>query len=230
MKPRVTRERDPETGQLIERVSPGGPRVERRVLAKAGDHPEEREQVEYVETYDAAEVREWAETLGREGEREKIDGEVSGSFPRKSRLDAAMVEAGVGADELAARAMLPPELIRGLVDSGEVPGDDQRRQLEAIVPDAFPESGEPIEPTPNEMLGDGAPARPVRRRGEPALTRQEAEERSRRRAQLAAEVRSEADRRQALARQRERADAARLDELRRGLPRIMQRLRGIGRE
>jgi hypothetical protein len=226
VKPRVTKERDPETGQLIERIHVPGPRVQKRVIAKAGEHPEAKEQVEYIETYPAEDVRDWGESLGHEGERGKIDGAVSGTFPRKSRLSAAMEEADLDADALAAKAMLPAELIRNLIDSGEVPGDDQRRQLEAIVPDPFPEYGELIEPTPNELTGDAIPTPRERRRGEPAQTRDEAEARSRRRSQLAAEVRSEADRRRAKAERREAAlKATDLDGIGAKLRRLQDRLR-----
>jgi hypothetical protein len=228
----MRREVDPETGQMIERFF-GGPKVTRRLIRKGSTlHPElEHDEVEVVETYPAREVRDWQESLGREGERGKIDGAVTGEFPRKSRLGAAMAEAGLDADALAAKVLLPVELIRGLIDSGEVPGDDQRRQLEAIVPDPFPESGELIEPTPNEINGDAIPQADRRKgRGEPAPTRDEAEARSRRRAQLAAEVRSEANKRAAAVRRQGERDAARRKELDRGLSGIARKLRGIGRE
>jgi hypothetical protein len=228
VKPRVRYETLPD-GRRVERIEVGGPRVSKRVVTPADDrHPEtNREEAIVTETYAAEDVAEWAAGLGREGERGKIDGAVVGEFPRKSRLAAAMVEAGLDADALAAKVLLPVELIHGLIETGEVPGDDQRRQLESVVPDPFPESGELIEPTPNEINGDAIPAERERHRGEPAPTRGEAETRSKRRAQLAAEVRSEADRRAAAA---SRRDAARLSELDRGLTGIARRLRRIGKQ
>jgi hypothetical protein len=220
-------------GRRIERVEVGGPRVKVQQVApdRRDVHPELRPEQIIHETYaaDSPEMREFREAQGREGERELIDGAVSGQFPRKSRLSAAMVEADLDADALAAKAMLPAELIRDLIDNGEVPGPDQRRQLEACVPDPFPEAGELIEPTPNELAGEDVSSPRERRRGEPTPTRDEAEGRSRRRAQLAAEVRSEANRRAATARRQGERDAARLKELDRGLSGIVRKL-GIGRQ
>lgn len=225
---RYRREAD---GRVVDEVFGGGPKVKVEQITpdRRDVHPELKGERLITETIPAADVQEWAESLGREGER-KIDGEVSGVFPRRSRLAAAMVEADLDAEALAAKAMLPAALVEQLIESGEVPGDDQRRQLESIVPDPFPECGELIEPSPNELLGGVAPPRTERHRGEPAPTRNEAEARSRRRAQLAAEVRSEADRRAAVARRQGERDAARLKELDRGLSGVTRRLRRLGRQ
>jgi hypothetical protein len=226
---RVRYERGPD-GRLVE-VFGGGPKVkvEQVTHDRSDVHPELKGERLITETYSSEEVQEWATGLGCEGER-KIDGEVSGVFPRRSRLAAAMVEADLDAEALAAKAMLPASLIERLIDSGDVPGDDQRRQLEAVVPDPFPECGELIEPSPNELLGGVEQSRTKRHRGEPAPTRNEAEARSRRRAQLAAEVRQAADRRAAVARRQGERDAARLKELDRGLSGVARRLRRLGRQ
>lgn len=230
MSARVRYERGPD-GRLLE-VFGGGPKVKVEEVTpdRTDVHPELKGERRVTEIIPAAEVADWGESLGREGERGKIDGEVSGAFPRRSRLAAAMDEADLDADALAAKVMLPAALVERLIETGEVPGDDQRRQLEAVVPDPFPECGELIEPSPNELLGGVVPPRTERHRGEPAPTRNEAEARSRRRAQLAAEVRSEADRRAAAARRQDARDAARLKELNHGLSGIARRLRRSGRQ
>lgn len=219
-------------GRRVEVVKVPGPRVSRKRIARGSDlHPELRDEFEVTETYDAAEVAEWADALGREGERGKIDGEVSGAFPRRSRLAAAMIEADLDADALATKAMLPAELIRNLIDSGDVPGDDQRRQLEAVVTDPFPEYGEWIEPSPNELMDGAVSPRTERHRGEPAPTPEEAEARSRRRAQLAAEVRAEAERRRGAAQRREQARRRELDSGLSGIAAKVRRLSDrLGRE
>lgn len=229
MSARVRYERGPD-GRLVE-VFGGGPKVKVEQITpdRSDVHPELKGERIVTEIYSGEEVQEWAAGLGREGER-KIDGAVSGVFPRRSRLAAAMAEADLDAEALAAKVMLPAALVERLIETGEVPGDDQRRQLEAIVPDPFPECGELIEPSPNELLGGDAPPRTERHRGEPAPTRNEAEARSRRRAQLAAEVRSEANRRAAVARRQDARDAARLKELNHGLSGIARRLRRSGRQ
>jgi hypothetical protein len=148
MKPRITRERDPETGQIVERFRSRGPRVEQRVIDQGSDaHPELRPQVETTETYSAEEISEWAEGLDGAGEAAKIDGVLvpdGGEFPRFSRLRERMAEAGYDVEALAERAALPALLIARLVDSGEVPADSHRESIEAVIPDAFPERHEPL--------------------------------------------------------------------------------------
>jgi hypothetical protein len=221
MKPRVRFETLPD-GRRVERIEVGGPRVSKRVVTPADDrHPEtNREETIVTETYSAADVADWGDGLGREGERGLEDGAVSGEFPRRSRLAAAMAEVDHTPTSLAAEVLLPVALIELLIETGEVPGDDQRRQLEAIVPDPFPESGELIEPTPNELSGDTAPASRHRDRSEPTPTRGEAEATSKRRAQLAREVRIERARREGEPERRRR-------ELDRGLARVLPAVRRL---
>jgi hypothetical protein len=177
------------------------------VVTPADDrHPEtNREEAIVTETYSAADVAEWADGLGRESERGLEDGAVSGEFPRRSRLAAAMAEVDHTPASLAAEVLLPVALIERLIETGEVPGADLQRQLEAIVPDPFPEHGELIEPSPNELSGDMAPASRHRDRSEPVPTRGEQEDRAQRRARHAAEVAQERERRRAKAQQRRAA-------------------------
>lgn len=216
-------------GRRVEVVRVPGPRVSRKRIAKGSDlHPELRDEFEITETYDAAEVEEWADALGREHERGLVDGAVSGDFPRRSALQSEMVAAGLDAAALAQAAALPVALIASLAESGELPADAHRAQIESVLPDAFPQFAEALEPSPNERSGNAPPSastRPTRTEGpNPVAATRAADQRSR---DLRGRVRAErADAQAAQTAVELRAAERRLTfaKVRRGLDRISERL------
>lgn len=138
--PRVTRERDPKTGRLVERFR-GGPKVkvEQVTPDRTDVHPELKGERRITETVP---VREFVEALGRHGERAKVDGVTTASkWPRRSRLADAMAEADdLDAGGLAQAAALPRPMIEDLIKSAGVPASDAHREaIEAVLPNAFPE-------------------------------------------------------------------------------------------
>jgi hypothetical protein len=204
--PKVRFER--RDGRLVEVVSTGGPRVRVEELTKdhSDVHPELKGERILHETYPADEA--WGDDLGHSNEIGKVDGELVGEFPRRSRLGDAMADAGLDAEQVGQAAALPAAVVSRLVETGEVPGDDQRRQLEAVLTDPFPERREALSMA--EQIG-----------GTSTATNDAAEaaaaERSKRRDQFARE------RTQALQRRRREAEQRRRN-LDSGLSRVSARI------
>jgi hypothetical protein len=205
---RVRYERMPD-GSVREHYEADGPKVKKKVLAKAGPGPEEYEQAIVTETYDADSqlIRDWRESFGGR-DQGKRDGEArpdGGEWPRTSRLSASMADAGLDADALAAKAALPVGLIERHADAGTMPEAAHREAIEAVLDDPFPERRGP--PPASELFGNQGGSPPSA--AEPGAAQREA--RSKQRDAHAADRRKQ--RRDAVER-RERADAARLAELR----------------
>ncbi len=222
MSPRIIHERDAD-GRLIERVRGDGPRVKVKQISpdRSDTHRELKGEREIIETYDAEQVREWTEGLGREEERGKIDGTITydANTPRRSNFAEALREAEITAADLGERCgVVGARLERHLIEE-TIPDPADREAVEAVpgFEDAFPV----VVSTPAEQIGgQGAPTNTEAG----AAAEAAAAERSKRRDRFAAERAEAIQRRQREVNIRRAELDSGLSKVKAKLDRIVERL------